>query len=138
MPRGRPPIGSPEERAERRRRLNRERQARQREREDKGGIFLQLPIDHMTVNLMLEAGAVDAAGSRSRKRLSIVALRILNNALVTAVAAGRKFSFEQEEQHARENTKGDRYGLRQHLEDPAEAGRNRRCRTEMAGSRRGT
>ncbi|TIW37132.1 MAG: hypothetical protein E5V62_02995 [Mesorhizobium sp.] len=80
---------------------------------------------------------MDEAGSRNRKRLANAANRILNNALVQAVASGRKFTIEQEEHHARTYTKGDRNGLRQHLEDPAEAGRDRRGRAEMAvgGSR---
>ncbi|MER9309792.1 hypothetical protein NKI51_10780 [Mesorhizobium australicum] len=56
---------------------------------------------------MLETGAVDEVGSRNRKRLGDAILRILNNALVTAVASGRKLSVEQEERHARADTKDD-------------------------------
>ncbi|WIW51137.1 hypothetical protein LRP31_18770 [Mesorhizobium mediterraneum] len=93
--RGRRPIGTPQERVERRRRLNRERQQHRKEREARGGIVLPLEIDHLVVNLMLEAGAIDEAGSRSRKRLGNAALRILINALSEAVAGGRKFEPEK-------------------------------------------
>ena len=120
-PRGRRPIGTPEERDERRRRLGRERQDRLKHRESKGSIVLPLEVDHVTVGWMLEAGAVDEAGSRNRKRLGRIALHILNNALVTAVASGRKFSIEQEEHHARKDTKGDRNGLHRDVEDSTKA-----------------
>ncbi|RUV09239.1 hypothetical protein EOD00_16160 [Mesorhizobium sp. M7A.T.Ca.TU.009.01.3.1] len=130
--RGRPPVGTPAERLERQRKLGRERQDRRKEREATGSIVLQLPIDHVVVSLMLEVGAVDEASSRNRKRLCKAALRILNNALVTAVASGRKFSIEQEEQHARENTEGGRHGLHQHSEDTAEASRDRRGGASVA------
>ncbi|MGX5839753.1 hypothetical protein ACWGTI_03400 [Mesorhizobium sp. ArgA1] len=112
MARGRPTVGTPEERQERRRRLGRERQDRLKARRDHGGIILPIQIDHVTVGLMMEVGAVDEVGSRSRKRLGNAALRILNNALITAVSAGRRFSQEQEEQHAREIAEGGRHGLR--------------------------
>ncbi|MDX8454052.1 hypothetical protein RFM98_14920 [Mesorhizobium sp. VK9D] len=112
--------------------LGRERQERLKARHDHGGIILPIHLDHVTVGLMMEVGAVDEAGSRSRKRLGAAALRILNNALITAVSAGRKLSQEQEEHHARENTEGDRTGLRQHFEDPAEADNDRGGRKQMA------
>lgn len=110
--RGRPPIGTPAERQERQRRLGRERQARRAEREAKGGIVLQLPIDHVLVGLMIEAGAVDSAGSRSRKRLTRAILRIANNALIQTVAAGRKFQPEEEESPNARTYPEDRNGLR--------------------------
>lgn len=104
--RGRPPVGTFEERAERRRLLGQQRGARRKEREARGGIVLPLEIDHVLVGLMLEAGAVDEPGSRNRKRLASAIIRTAINALSAAVASGRKFSVEQEEQHARENTEG--------------------------------
>ncbi|MER9167335.1 hypothetical protein NKI12_08110 [Mesorhizobium australicum] len=107
MARGRPPIGTPEERLERRRRLGRERQNRLKARQDATSYLADLLINHVTVSLMLETGAVDEVGSRNRKRLGDAILRILNNALVTAVASGRKLSVEQEERHARADTKDD-------------------------------
>ncbi|WP_456009428.1 hypothetical protein [Mesorhizobium sp. f-mel] len=94
--RGRPPIGTPEERLQRQRRLGQQRGARRKEREARGGIILPLEVDHVLVNLMLEAGAVDEAGSRNRKRLARAIIRTAINALSNAVASGRKFTFDKE------------------------------------------
>lgn len=111
--RGRRPIGTPEERDERRRRLGQRRQQRQKDREARGGIVLPLEVDHVLVGLMLEAGAVDEQGSRNRKRLAAAILRAANNALSEAVAAGRKFQPEKEEpKNARTHPEGHRNGLR--------------------------
>jgi hypothetical protein len=111
--RGRRPTGTPEERIERRRRLGRERQVRRKERLPAGEICLALPVNHVLVGLMLESGAVDDSGSRNRKRLVNAILRILNNALSEAVAAGRKFQPEKEEPtNARTHSEGHRNGLR--------------------------
>lgn len=124
--RGRRPIGTAEEREERKRRLGRERQARRKERLPSGGIFLQIPIDHVLVNLLLEAGAVDNVGSRNRKRLTSAVVRILNNALSEAVAAGRKFQPEKEESSNARTHSEDRNGLRHNPENPAKAILDRR------------
>ncbi|TIW20343.1 MAG: hypothetical protein E5V65_08455 [Mesorhizobium sp.] len=94
MSRGRPPVGTPEERLERKRRQGRERYARMKRREETGAILVPVQIDHVLVGLALEAGAVDEAGSRNRNRLARAIVRIATNALITAVASGRKLSSE--------------------------------------------
>ena len=124
--RGRPPTRTPTELLERQRKLGRERQDRRKLREARGAIVLPLEIDHLIVDLMLEAGAVDEVGSRNRKRLASAIIRTAINALSAAVASGRKFHLEKEEQHARTHTEGNGNGLRQRSNDPAKAGVDRR------------
>ncbi|ESX98733.1 hypothetical protein X755_15590 [Mesorhizobium sp. LNJC405B00] len=94
--RGVPMSGTSDDRLGRRRKLGRERQARHKERKELGGIILPIQVDFPLINLMLEAGAVDEAGSRNRKRIGRVIIRIAADALSSAVASGRRVPIDKE------------------------------------------
>ncbi|QND66704.1 hypothetical protein HB777_24215 [Mesorhizobium loti] len=63
---------------------------RWRDRQPKGEIIVDVPVDHALIDLMLDTGTIDERSSRDRKKLAEVILRLTANALAPSLSARRR------------------------------------------------